>query len=56
MNEKSAGIPTVKPGIQQISIAKIEDQSDEKGNRVLVTFTTVDGAAFTKNVLCKIYG
>jgi len=48
MNQKVNELPTVKPGKQFITIASVEDKSDEKGNRVLVTFSTSNGAQFTK--------
>lgn len=48
MNENSTVIPTVKPGIQKITITGVEDKSDEKGNRVLVTFTCGNKATLTK--------
>ena len=48
MNQKVNGLPTVKPGKQFITISKIEDKSDEKGNRLLVTFSVENGATFSK--------
>ena len=48
MNQKVNELPTVKPGKQFITISKIEDKSDEKGNRLLVTFSVENGATFSK--------
>lgn len=48
LNKKVSMLPTVKPGKQYITIASVEDKSDEKGNRVLVTFVTENSATFTK--------
>lgn len=48
LNKKVSILPTVKPGKQYITISNIEDKSDEKGNRLLVTFTTDNGATFNK--------
>lgn len=48
MNQKVGALPTVKPGKQFITLSNLEDKSDEKGNRILATFTTDNGATFTK--------
>jgi len=44
----STVVATVKPGIQQLEIIGVEDKSDEKGNRVLVTFKTPNGATINR--------
>lgn len=48
LNQESTVVPTARPGKQNITISKVEDMSDEKGNRVLVTFTTDNGAEVTR--------
>lgn len=48
MNQKVNELPTVKPGKQFVTISKVEDKSDEKGNRLLVTFSVENGATFNK--------
>lgn len=44
----STVVPTVKTGVQQIEIVGLEDKSDDKGNRVLVTFKTPNGATVNR--------